>query len=134
LINLERFMEKTPSPFATPAAPITAKLTGVSKAPTSALAHILDPDNPNSPPSAKSNDAASGNSIRDTSSFSYPKHPDRMQPAAAAAYLGVKESTLAVWRSTKRYPLPFIKVGRLIYYSTRAIDAFLVSRTINPEK
>jgi hypothetical protein len=30
---------------------------------------------------------------------------------AAAEYLGVKENTLAVWATTKRHPLPYIKVG-----------------------
>jgi len=31
----------------------------------------------------------------------------------AAEFLGVRESTLAVWHTTNRYPLPVIKVGRL---------------------
>ncbi len=60
----------------------------------------------------------------------YPKHPDMMTPAAAGAYLGVKESTLAIWRSTKRYPLPFVKVGRLVQYRKSDLDGFLLSRTV----
>ena len=34
----------------------------------------------------------------------------------AAAYLGVKPTTLEVWRSTKRYPLPYIKIGTKVFY------------------
>lgn len=34
----------------------------------------------------------------------------------AAEFLGVKEITLAVWKSTKRYDLPVVKVGRLVRY------------------
>lgn len=64
----------------------------------------------------------------------YPQHPDLMLPAAAAAYLGVETSTLAVWRCTKRYPLPFIKVGRLVYYRKSALDIFLVARTVDMDE
>jgi hypothetical protein len=56
--------------------------------------------------------------------------PDTMPSDAAAAYLGVKTATLAIWRSTKRYPLPYIKVGRLVQYRKAHLDAFLNSRTV----
>jgi hypothetical protein len=39
----------------------------------------------------------------------------------AANFLGVQPTTLQVWRSTKRYPLPFIKVGRLVRYRHSAL-------------
>jgi excisionase family DNA binding protein len=48
----------------------------------------------------------------------------------AAEYLGVTPGTLEVWRSTKRYNLPFIKVGRLVKYRKEALAAFLESRTV----
>ena len=32
--------------------------------------------------------------------------------AQAAELLGIRPQTLSVWRSTKRYPLPYIRVGR----------------------
>lgn len=48
----------------------------------------------------------------------------------AAAYLGVTPRTLEVWRCTKRYKIPFIKVGRLVRYRQSSLDAFLSSRTI----
>lgn len=57
--------------------------------------------------------------------------PDTMSPYAAAAYLGVKPTTLAMWRSTKRYPLPYIKVGRLVQYRKNHLDAFLANRTVD---
>ncbi len=47
----------------------------------------------------------------------------------SAQYLGVKPTTLQIWRSTKRYPLPYIKVGRLVRYRQSALDAFLSQRT-----
>ena len=34
----------------------------------------------------------------------------------AAAYLGVAEQTLAVWKCTKRYDLPYVKIGKLVKY------------------
>lgn len=50
----------------------------------------------------------------------------------AADYLGIKPHTLAVWACTKRHPLPYIKVGRLVKYRKADLDAFLLGRTINP--
>lgn len=38
--------------------------------------------------------------------------------------------TLAVWRSTKRYPLPYIKYGRAVRYRRKDVDAFLASLTV----
>ena len=48
----------------------------------------------------------------------------------AAELLGVKPTTLQVWRSTKRYPLPYVKSGRLVRYRASAIEAFINSRTV----
>ncbi|WP_442497656.1 helix-turn-helix domain-containing protein [Methylobacter sp. sgz302048] len=47
----------------------------------------------------------------------------------AAEYLGVTYKTLEVWRSTKRYHIPYIKVGRLVRYRKSDLEAFLLSRT-----
>ena len=51
----------------------------------------------------------------------------------AAEYIGVTPRTLEVWRCTKRYQIPFIKVGRLVKYRKSALDAFLDSRTVGAE-
>jgi excisionase family DNA binding protein len=48
----------------------------------------------------------------------------------AAAYLGVSPGTLEVWRSTKRYSLAYIKVGRLVKYRKEMLDAFLAAQTV----
>jgi excisionase family DNA binding protein len=47
----------------------------------------------------------------------------------AAKLLRLSENTLEVWRVTKRYPLPYIKVGRAVRYSRASILKFLRSRT-----
>lgn len=52
----------------------------------------------------------------------------------AAAYLGVSPNTLEVWRCTKRYDLPYIKVGRIVKYKREALDKFLESRTIGADR
>ncbi len=48
----------------------------------------------------------------------------------AAKTLGVSPGTLQVWRSTKRYPLAFVKVGRLVRYRESALQAFIEARTV----
>ena len=53
-----------------------------------------------------------------------------LAPSDAAKYLGVSEQTLAVWRCTKRYPLNYIKVGRLVRYRVTDLDAFMEQRTV----
>jgi predicted site-specific integrase-resolvase len=55
-----------------------------------------------------------------------------LDPKDAAEFLGVKEQTLAVWRSARRYDLPYIKCGRLIKYREQALLDFLESRTVRP--
>ncbi len=47
----------------------------------------------------------------------------------AAAYIGVSENTLSVWRCVGRYAIPFIKVGRLVRYRRSDLEAWLESRT-----
>lgn len=52
-----------------------------------------------------------------------------MTTEEAAVYLSVEPGTLAVWRSTGRYKLPFIKTGRLVRYSKNALDTWLEAHT-----
>lgn len=47
----------------------------------------------------------------------------------AAEYLGIKPSTLSVWRSTRRYNLEFVKVGACVRYRKSALQTFADSRT-----
>lgn len=47
---------------------------------------------------------------------------------AAAQLLDVSPGTLSVWRSTGRYKLPFLKVGRKVRYRRADLLAWLDSR------
>lgn len=49
---------------------------------------------------------------------------------ATAEILSVEPATLAVWRSTRRYNLPYVKVGRAVRYRHSDIMAFIASRTV----
>jgi excisionase family DNA binding protein len=48
----------------------------------------------------------------------------------AAELLGVKPSTLQFWRSNKRYPLEYVKMGRLVRYRLSALEEFISLRTV----
>jgi len=54
-------------------------------------------------------------------------------PIEAAAILGVKPETLAIWRSNKRYDLPYVKSGRLVKYRLEDIQSFIDSRLVGVE-
>ena len=54
---------------------------------------------------------------------------DLLSDREVTAYLGLAPGTLAVWRSTGRYGLPFLKVGRCVRYRRSAIETFLAERT-----
>lgn len=54
---------------------------------------------------------------------------DLLNETEAAGVLGVRPGTLSVWRSTGRYGIPFVKVGRAVRYSRKALAAWLESRT-----
>ena len=47
----------------------------------------------------------------------------------AAQLLGVQVQTLAIWASTGRYALPFVKVGRSVRYRRSDLERFLEART-----
>lgn len=48
-----------------------------------------------------------------------------LTPKKAAETLGVAIGTLAVWRCTARYPLPFVKIGRRVMYREQDISDFI---------
>lgn len=58
------------------------------------------------------------------------KSSDLLTNEEAACYIGVTPGTLEVWRCTKRYEIPYIKVGRLVRYRPAALDKFLTARTV----
>ena len=51
-----------------------------------------------------------------------------MTPEQVAEYLGIEVETLNVWRCTKRYNLPYTKIGRLVRYRATDVEAFVTSR------
>lgn len=48
-----------------------------------------------------------------------------LTPQKTAETLGVAIGTLAVWRCTARYPLPFVKIGRRVMYREQDISDFI---------
>lgn len=50
-----------------------------------------------------------------------------LTPTQTANSLGVTVGTLAVWRCTARYPLPFVKIGSRVRYRAADVDAFIES-------
>lgn len=58
-----------------------------------------------------------------------PSLQDLLNEIQAASFIDVTPGTLSVWRSTGRYNLPFIKVGRKVRYRRADLEAWLESRT-----
>lgn len=52
----------------------------------------------------------------------------------AAEILGTTEGTLRVWRCTKRYPIPYVRIGRAIRYRRSDLEAFISDRTERPQQ
>ena len=48
----------------------------------------------------------------------------------AAKYLGCTAGTLAIWKCTKRYPLPYVKIGRNIRYRLSDLMDFIANNAI----
>ena len=55
-----------------------------------------------------------------------------LTPEQAAGILGVTAGTLNVWRATRRYPLPYVKIGRKVMYDLDHVLEFAASRTVSP--
>lgn len=52
-----------------------------------------------------------------------------LPPEDAGAAIGIAPTSLAVWRSTGRYSLPFVKSGRKVFYRVGDLKEFLARRT-----
>lgn len=61
--------------------------------------------------------------------FNPEKPPLQICDKDASLILGVKTETLSVWRSTGRYGLPYLKIGRLIKYRVSDLAEFLANST-----
>ena len=54
--------------------------------------------------------------------------PLQINEKLASEALGVKVSTLTNWRTTGRYNLPYIKVGRLVRYRVEDLASWIAKR------
>ncbi len=54
--------------------------------------------------------------------------PELLDDKAAAALLDISPGTLSVWRSTGRYHLPFLKIGRNVRYRKTDLLAWMEKR------
>ena len=59
--------------------------------------------------------------------------PTQIDEKKTAEVLGVKVSTLTNWRTTGRYALPYVKVGRLVRYRVVDLANWIARRRIGGE-
>jgi len=48
-----------------------------------------------------------------------------------ALLMGIQPKTLATWRATKRYELPYVKVGRSVRYRLKDLEDFINERLVS---
>jgi predicted DNA-binding transcriptional regulator AlpA len=48
-----------------------------------------------------------------------------------AEFLGTTTGTLAAWRCTKKYDLPYVKIGALVRYRKADLTAWVSRRAVN---
>lgn len=60
-----------------------------------------------------------------------PQHQDDplLDEKKTAELLDVKPETLSVWRSTKRYALPYVKIGSKVRYRRSSVLKFIEANT-----
>lgn len=56
--------------------------------------------------------------------------PELLTTREAAEYLTLREHTLAIWRSSGRHALPFVKIGGAVRYKRADLDDFIAARTV----
>ena len=56
--------------------------------------------------------------------------PSLLDEREAGEVIRVKPSTLSVWRCTKKYNLPYVKMGGRVYYVLADLLAFVESRRV----
>jgi hypothetical protein len=62
------------------------------------------------------------------------KPPWRLTTQQAAEFLNLHPGSLAIWRSKRRYNLPFVKIGKKVYYYEADLVAWEKSRKVAWEK
>ncbi len=63
----------------------------------------------------------------DTESETLQPENEWWTPKQVAAYLNIKIGTLAVWRCTQRYPLPYYKPFGRVQYKKSEVEMFKAS-------
>ena len=53
-----------------------------------------------------------------------------LTPEQVSETLGITSGTLQIWRTTRRYNLPYVKIGRKVMYQLTDIQDFIKNRTI----
>jgi len=59
-----------------------------------------------------------------------PRAPVNLSPDQTGFVLDTSINTLAVWRTTGRYNLPYTKVSRRVAYPINGVAEFLLRRTV----
>ena len=54
-----------------------------------------------------------------------------LTPSEVSNLLGVTTGTLQVWRTTRRYPLSFVKIGSRVMYRESAVFEFIERRAVS---
>ena len=62
------------------------------------------------------------------------KPPRRLTTKQAAEFLNLHPGSLAIWRCKRRYNLPFVKIGKKIFYYEADLVAWEKSRKVAWEK
>ncbi len=73
---------------------------------------------------------ASSNSVQDRFYLGSSQNA-LLTPNDAAQLLGVTKGTLQVWRSTGRYNLPYVKIGKKVMYRLSSVFGFIESRSMD---
>jgi predicted site-specific integrase-resolvase len=54
----------------------------------------------------------------------------RLNNSQAAEFIGVSPCTLVTWRCTGRYSIPYVKVGKKVFYYLNDLQEWLESRKV----
>ncbi len=57
--------------------------------------------------------------------------PVNLTPQQTSEVLDTSANTLAMWRTTGRYQLPYTKISRRVAYPLSGVAEFLLKRTVN---
>jgi len=53
-------------------------------------------------------------------------HTRLLKPTETGEMLGLSTATLATWRCTQRYDLPYVKIGKNVMYRLEDVEQFIL--------